>query len=110
MEVIPPFPVKPDDSAEADVPAAPKGINPDTALASLPSSNPFRPLRLDPATTPARAALVLAARRPLRLPPLRRTVLRSLLAAWRLIRLPQPVVRQARAAAMQRAARSAPAR
>lgn len=62
VEVIPPFPVQVGSSAQTDVPVVPKGINPDTALAGLPSSNPFRPLRLDPrdsgttaSATPAQA-------------------------------------------------------
>ncbi|PTA67309.1 hypothetical protein [Deinococcus arcticus] len=49
VEVIPPFPTggAPDPDAEpTDVPPTPGGINPDTALSSVPGNNPFRPLEV----------------------------------------------------------------
>ncbi|MFC4637553.1 hypothetical protein [Deinococcus hohokamensis] len=50
VEVIPPFPVNEAGNAGAggsEVTAPPSGINPNTVLAGVPGSNPFRPLRLD---------------------------------------------------------------
>ncbi|MFC4426151.1 hypothetical protein [Deinococcus navajonensis] len=50
VEVIPPFPVnEAGDVAAGEVTAPPAGINPNTVLAGVPGSNPFRPLRLEAA-------------------------------------------------------------